>query len=69
VNPPTITVHKNPSYPKTVAAMKNNKELWRRSRLHQVKYLNNILEQAHKRIKHEPVLRQGLAGSGRLDEQ
>ncbi len=51
VNPRTITVDKNPSYPKAVAEMKNDAELWRRSRLRQVKYLNNILEQDHRRIK------------------
>jgi len=44
-------VDKNPSYPKAVAEMKNDAELWRRSRLRQVKYLNNILEQDHRRIK------------------
>jgi transposase, IS6 family len=51
VNPRTITVDKNPSYPKAVAEMKKDAELWRRSRLRQVKYLNNILEQDHRRIK------------------
>jgi len=51
VNPRTITVDKNPSYPKAVAEMKNDGELWRRSRLRQVKYLNNIVEQDHRRIK------------------
>jgi len=51
VNPRTITVDKNPSYPKAVAEMKNDPELWRRSRLRQVKYLNNILEQYPRRIK------------------
>jgi transposase-like protein len=37
VNPRTITVEKNPSYPKAVAEMKNDAELWRRSRLRHVK--------------------------------
>ncbi len=31
VNPRTITMDKNPSYPKAVAEMKNDAELWRRS--------------------------------------
>ena len=44
VNPRTITVDKNAAYPKAVAEMKEDGELWRRSRLRQVKYLNNILE-------------------------
>jgi len=41
VNPRTITVDKNPAYPCAVAEMKEDGELWRRSRLRQVKYLNN----------------------------
>ena len=45
VNPRTITVDKNAAYPKAVVEMKKDGELWRRSRLRQVKYLNNILEQ------------------------
>ena len=44
VNPRTITVDKNPANPKAVTEMKQNAELWRRSRLRQVKYLNNIVE-------------------------
>jgi transposase-like protein len=51
VNPRTITVDKNPAYPKAAADMKTDGELWRRSRLRQVKYLNNIVEQDHRRIK------------------
>ena len=31
--------------------MKRDGELWRFSRLRQVKYLNNIVEQDHRRIK------------------
>jgi IS6 family transposase len=31
--------------------MKKDAELWRRSRLRQVEYLNNIVEQDHRRIK------------------
>ncbi len=45
----TITIYNNPSYPKTIT--KKKKELWRRSRLRQVKYLNNIVEQDHRRVK------------------
>ena len=51
VNPRTITVDKNAAYPKAVAEMKGAGELWRRSRLRQCKYLNNITEQDHRRIK------------------
>jgi IS6 family transposase len=51
VNPRTITVDKNAAYPKATAAMKKDGELWRRSRLRQVKYLNNIVEQDHRNVK------------------
>jgi IS6 family transposase len=51
VNPRTITVDRNATYPKAVAEMKRNGALWRRSRLRQVKYLNNIVEQDHRRVK------------------
>ena len=51
VNPRTITVDKNPAYPKAIVEMKEDGELWRRSRLRQVKYLNNIVEQDHRRVR------------------
>jgi IS6 family transposase len=51
VNPRTITVDKNAAYPKAAAAMKRDGELWRWSRLRQVKYLNNIVEQDHRNVK------------------
>src|SRR5215212_7501700 len=51
INPRTITVDKNAAYPKAAAAMKRDGELWRRSRLRQVKYLNNIVEQDHRNVK------------------
>jgi len=51
VNPRTITVDKNAAYPKATAEMKQDGELWRRSKLRQCKYLNNIVEQDHRRIK------------------
>src|SRR4051812_8858805 len=58
VNPRTITVDKNAAYPAAVSAMKREGELWRFSRLRQVKYLNNIVEQDHRRIKR--LVRPGL---------
>jgi IS6 family transposase len=58
VNPRTITVDKNAAYPKAVTEMKRDGELWRRSRLRQVKYLNNIVEQDHRNVKR--VTRPGL---------
>jgi transposase, IS6 family len=69
VNPRTITVDKNPAYPKAVAAMKDGGELWRFSRLRQVKYLNNIVEQDHRRVKRLPAQALVSAGSGRRDER
>jgi transposase, IS6 family len=41
VNPRTITVDKNAAYPKATMEMKKDGELWRRSRLRQVKYLTD----------------------------
>ncbi len=63
VNPRTITVDKNPSYPRAAADMKRAGQLWRFSRLRQCKYLNNIVEQDHRRIKR--LVRPGL-GFGSL---
>src|SRR6478752_30272 len=57
-NPRTITVDKNAAYPAAVSAMKRDGELWRFSRLRPVKYLNNIVEQDHRRIKR--LVRPGL---------
>jgi IS6 family transposase len=51
VNPRSITVDKNPAYPCAAADMQENGELWRHSRLRQCKFLNNIVEQDHRRIK------------------
>jgi transposase, IS6 family len=69
VNPRTTTVDKNAAYPKAVAEMKGDGELWRRSRLHQCKFLNNIVEQDHRRMRRliRPGL--GLAASGQRDER
>lgn len=63
VNPRTITVDKNPAYPRAVRDMKRVGELWRFSRIRQCKYLNNIVEQDHRRIKR--LVRPGL-GFGSL---
>jgi transposase-like protein len=61
-NPRTVTVDKNPAYPAAIAAMKRDDELWRFTRLRQVKYLNNIVEQDHRRIKR--LVRPGLGFGG-----
>ena len=44
LNPRTITVDKNPAYPRAAAEMKKEGELWRRSRLRQCKYLTDIFD-------------------------
>jgi transposase, IS6 family len=62
VNPRTITVDKNPAYPKAIAEMKQDAELWRFSRLRQVRFLNNIVEQDHRRVKR--LTRPGLGFGG-----
>jgi transposase-like protein len=58
VNPRTITVDKNAAYPIATKAMKQGGELWRLAKLRQVKFLNNIVEQDHRRIKR--LIRPGL---------
>ncbi len=62
MNPRTITVDKNPAYPKAVTEMKADGELWRFSRLRQCKFLNNIVEQDHRRIRR--LIRPGLGFGG-----
>ena len=63
VNPRTITVDKNPAYPRAVRDLKRSGRLWRFSRLRQRKYLNNIVEQDLRRMKR--LVRPGL-GLGSL---
>ncbi|RYF07887.1 MAG: IS6 family transposase [Deltaproteobacteria bacterium] len=68
VNPRTITVDKNPAYLRAVRDLKRAGQLWRFSRLRQRKYLNNIVEQDHRRIKR--LVRPGLGfGSLRTAKQ
>jgi transposase-like protein len=59
VNPRTITVDKNPAYPCAIEQLKEDRELWRFSRLGQRKFLNNIVEQDHRRVKR--LIRPGLS--------
>ena len=58
VTPRTITVDKNPAYPRVVRQLKRDGELWRLSRLRQCKYLNNVVEQNRRRIRR--LVRPGL---------
>jgi IS6 family transposase len=53
-----ITVDKNAAYPIASKVMKQSDELWRFAKLRQVKFLNNIVEQDHRRIKR--LVRPGL---------
>ena len=62
VNPRTITVDKNAAYPKAITEMKKDGKLWRCSRLRQVRYLNNIVEQDHRGVKR--LIRPGLGFGG-----
>ena len=57
-NLPPCLIDKNPAYPRAVADMKSDGQLWRRTCLRQCKYLNNIVEQDHRRIKR--LVRPGL---------
>ena len=56
VNPRTLTVDKNPAYPRAVADMKRDGELWRRSRLRQCKYLTDVFDKGLPRPHGELVL-------------
>jgi transposase, IS6 family len=58
VTPRTITVDKNAAYPVAMKTMKRDAELWRFAKLRQVIFLNNIVEQDHRRIKR--LVRPGL---------
>ena len=68
VNPRTVTVDKNPAYPKAIVELKEDGELWHHSRLRQSKYLNNIVEQTTDASSAWFVPGSGLAASKRLDE-
>jgi transposase-like protein len=68
VNPRTVTVDKNPAYPKAIVELKEDGELWHHSRLRQSKYLNNIVEQTTDASSAWFVSGSSLAASKRLDE-
>ena len=58
VNPRRITVDKNAAHPSAAKAMKKAGELWRFAKLRQSRYLTNLVEQDHRRIKR--LVRPGL---------
>ena len=49
--PQVINVDQNPAYPKAVKQLKEEKKIPHWTQLRPVRYLNNILEQDHRRIK------------------
>nr|WP_246742698.1 IS6 family transposase [Microvirga splendida] len=58
VNPQTFTIDKNAAYPVATKAMKRAGVLWQLGKLRRVKFLNNIVEQDHRRTKR--LVRRGL---------
>ncbi len=58
VDPRALAVDKNSACPCAVTAMKKAGELWRFTELRQIKYLNDIVEEDHRRIKR--LVRPGL---------
>ena len=58
--PRVISVDGNPSYPKVVAELKQERSLGRRCRCRTCPYLNNIVEQDHRAIKRRINASQGF---------
>ena len=58
--PRVITVDGNPSYPKVIAELKQERKLGRRCRCRTSPYLNNIVEQDHRGIKRRVNASQGF---------
>ena len=58
--PRVINVDGNPSYPKVVAELKQERKLGRRCRCRTCPYLNNIVEQDHRAIKRRVNASQGF---------
>ncbi|RKK03029.1 DDE domain-containing protein [Pseudoroseomonas wenyumeiae] len=53
---------KNLTYPCALEQLKEDGDLWRRSLMRQCKFLNNIVEQDHRRMKR--LVRPGLGSGG-----
>jgi hypothetical protein len=58
--PRVITVDGNPSYPKVIAELKQERKLGRRCRCRTCPYLNNVVEQDHRGIKRRVNASQGF---------
>ncbi|MBD1848855.1 DDE-type integrase/transposase/recombinase [Cyanobacteria bacterium FACHB-502] len=65
--PRVITVDNNAAYPGAVEALKGDETLTAKTELRQSKYLNNIIEQAHRNIKRlsQPMMRFGSFNTAR----
>ncbi len=50
-NPRVITVDKNPSYPPAIDKLKDENKIPKETKIRQIKYLNNIVEQDHRGVK------------------
>ena len=59
-SPRVINVDKNPAYPAAIRELKAEGTLSKRCRLRQCRYLNNIVEQDHRRVKRRSRLADGL---------
>ena len=59
LQPRVINVDKNPAYPAASKELKDEDTLRRRCRVRQCKYLNNIVEQDHRTVKHRTWLAMG----------
>ena len=57
--PRVINVDKNPAYPRAVEDLKREGAISGRCRLRQCKYLNNVVEQAHRNVKRRTWLAKG----------
>jgi len=55
-----INVDGNPSYPKVIAELQEDRKLGRRCRCRTCPYLNNIVEQDHRAIKRRVNASQGF---------
>ena len=58
VIPSVINVDKNPAFPPAYAELQQSEDLPKTTKLRQVKYLNNRIENAHKAIKRKSRYRQ-----------
>lgn len=58
--PPVINVDGNPSYPKAVSRLKQERRLGRRCRCRTARYLNKVIGQDHRALKRRINAKQGF---------